>query len=166
MPAERYASRRFTEYATDPTQQKANELSMKIPGTWTLAILFAMPICAFAADRSIGQVEFDSKCAMCHGAIGKGDGWFSAQLKKSTPSLVRLKRNNGGVFPFDSVYQVIDGRKEVLAHGPRQMPVWGAVYRVDSERQYDMSSGQYVADESVTRSRILALIEYVSRLQE
>ncbi len=139
---------------------------MKILGTWACAILVALPACALAADKSLGQLEYESKCVMCHGAAGKGDGWFSGHLKGSMPSLTRLKRNNGGVFPFDSVYQVIDGRKEVLVHGPRQMPVWGAVYRVETDRQYDIYSGQYVAAEGVTRARILALIEYISRLQE
>ncbi len=139
---------------------------MKIPSSWAFAILIALPACALAADKSLGQLEYESKCVMCHGAAGKGDGWFSGYLKSGSPSLTRLKRNNGGVFPFDSVYQVIDGRKEVLVHGPRQMPVWGAVYRVESERQYDIYSGQYVTDEGVTRARILALIEYISRLQE
>ncbi len=139
---------------------------MKKLSIWASAIVIALPVCASGADKSLGQLEYESKCIICHGVTGTGDGWLSSQLKSRTPSLVRLKRNNGGVFPFDSVYEIIDGRKEVLVHGPRQMPVWGAVYRVDSERQYDMKSGQYVADESVTRARILALIEYISQLQE
>jgi len=62
------------------------------------------------------------------------------------------------------VYDVIDGRKEVLAHGRRDMPVWGAAYRTESLRDY-APYGEY-ADESLVRARILALIEYVSRLQE
>ena len=36
-----------------------------------------------------------------------------------------LSRQNGGVFPFDRVYSVIDGRQAVKGHGSRDMPVWG-----------------------------------------
>ena len=83
-----------------------------------------------------------------------------------TPSLTQLKKNNGGVFPFDRIYQVIDGRKEVLVHGPREMPVWGGVYRVETDKVYDTYLGQYLADDGMVRARILALIEYLSQLQE
>lgn len=139
---------------------------MKLLSAWAVAALIALPACVLAADKSLGQLEYESKCVMCHGAAGKGDGWFARHLKSAAPTLTRLKRDNGGVFPFDSVYQVIDGRKEVLVHGPRKMPVWGAVYRVESDKQYDIYSGQYLVDEGVIRARILALIEYISRLQE
>lgn len=139
---------------------------MRILRAWAAAVLIALPAWALAADKSLGQIEYESKCVMCHGATGKGDGWLAGYLKAGMPSLAGLKRDNGGVFPFDFVYQVIDGRKEVLAHGPREMPVWGAVYRVESERKYDIYGGQYFADEGITRARILALIEYISRLQE
>lgn len=139
---------------------------MKKLGAWAAAVLIAMPAGAATVEKSLGQREYEAKCVMCHGASGKGEGWFTKHLKSPTPTLTRLKRNNGGVFPFDSVYQVIDGRKEVLVHGSREMPAWGAVYRVDLEKQFDIYSGQYIVDEGVTRARILALIEYISRLQE
>jgi hypothetical protein len=35
----------------------------------------------------------------------------------------------GEKFPTDRVVAAIDGQKEVLAHGPRKMPVWGVVFR-------------------------------------
>ena len=130
------------------------------------ALTLVAPVFTLAAEKSIGQREYEGKCVMCHGATGKGDGWFSEYLKHRTSSLTRLKRNNGGVFPFDRVYQVIDGRKEVQVHGPREMPVWGGVYRVESEKTYDWYFGQFYVDEGIVRARILALIEYISQLQE
>ena len=139
---------------------------MRTLTAWATAVLIALPAAAPAAEKPLGQREYESKCVMCHGAAGKGDGWFVRFLKRPTPTLTLLKRHNGGVFPFDSVYQVIDGRREVLVHGPREMPVWGAVYRVESDKQFDVYSGQYMIDEGVIRARILALIEYISRLQE
>ena len=130
--------------------------------------LFAvtLPAGAQPAGKSVGQLEYENKCIKCHGVTGKGDGWFSRFLKQPPRTLTLLKKNNGGVFPFDHVYQVIDGRKDVQVHGPRDMPVWGGVYRVESGRVYDTDLGQYLADDGLVRARILALAEYVSRLQE
>jgi len=103
---------------------------------------------------------------MCHGVTGKGDGWFTKFLKTPPSTLTQLKRNNGGVFPFDRVYDVIDGRKQVLVHGTREMPVWGAQFRVESGKGFAPYYGLVYADEGAVRARILALIEYISRLQE
>jgi len=139
-------------------------ISRFIGGLAALALI--APAFTLAAEKSIGQREYEGKCAMCHGVTGKGDGWFSEYLKHPTSSITQLKRNNGGVFPFDRIYQVIDGRKEVQVHGPREMPVWGGVYRVESEKIYDVYFGQLYADEGLVRARILALIEYISQLQE
>ncbi len=139
-------------------------MSKSIAGLTVLAL--AAPALTHAAEKSVGQREYEGKCVSCHGATGKGDGWLSEYLKRRPPSLTQLQKKNGGVFPFDRVYQVIDGRKEVRIHGPRDMPVWGGVYRVDSDKVYDSTLGQYFADDGVIRARILALIEYISRLQE
>lgn len=125
-----------------------------------------LPATTPAADKSLGQVEYEQKCSMCHGDTGKGDGWFAAYLKQPTPSLTRLARDNGGVFPFNHAYEVIDGRREVRVHGPRRMPVWGSAYRAESGREFEPYYGLVYADEGVVRARILALIEYLSRLQE
>ena len=138
--------------------------SKSIAGFAVLAL--AAPLLANAADRSIGQREYESKCAMCHGATGEGDGWFAQHLKRSPSSLTQLQKKNRGVFPFDHIYQVIDGRKEVAVHGPRTMPVWGNVYRMESDKAYGTALEQYFADDGMVRARILALVEYISRLQD
>lgn len=130
------------------------------------ALTLVAPVFTLAAEKSIGQREYEGKCVMCHGVTGKGDGWFSEYLKHRTSSLTQLQRNSGGVFPFDRIYQVIDGRKQVQVHGSREMPVWGGVYRVESEKTYDWYFGQFYVDEGIVRARILALIDYISKLQE
>jgi hypothetical protein len=79
------------------------------------------------------------------------------------PDLTVLARNNKGVFPFDHVYQVIDGRRELKAHGPREMPIWGQAFNMQSSRYFPNTPPQDT--ESAARSRIMALTEYVYRLQ-
>ena len=127
------------------------------------ALLLAASAAAYAAEPApfdVGKYEYESSCAVCHGSQGKGDGPMRGQLVKRVPDIT--KRNNG-VFPFSRVYQVIDGREEVLAHGTREMPVWGRIY----SRQTSMFYEPYPPfdPESAVRSRIMALAEYVYRLQ-
>jgi hypothetical protein len=69
-----------------------------------------------------------------------------------------------GVFPFDRVYQVIDGREAVGAHGPRDMPVWGDHFSY--EARYTMGAIAPTKDvDSFVRGRIIALVGYIYTLQ-
>jgi mono/diheme cytochrome c family protein len=112
-----------------------------------------------------GKYEYEAHCAVCHGLSGKADGPFAQQLKSGTvvPNLTELSRRNNGMFSFMRVYQIIDGTQSMAAHGPREMPVWGPRYKSEAgENFYD----DYRADvEAFARARILALTEYVYRLQ-
>lgn len=117
------------------------------------------------AKLDLGKSEFESKCAICHGRDGKGNGSAAELLKKAPTDLTALSRNNGGVFPFDRVYSMIDGREWVKAHGERDMPIWGKAYSGERVR-----AAEYYADmpydmEMYVRVRILALIDYLHRLQ-
>ncbi len=112
----------------------------------------------------IGKAEYEQKCIICHGILGKGDGAYSAMLKKPASDLTTLSRKNGGVFPFAHVFETIEGTHELMAHGTREMPIWGKEYR--SSKYYD----EYLHEEGIdrsyfARSRILALTEYIYRLQ-
>jgi hypothetical protein len=69
----------------------------------------------------------------------KGDGPISGELKKRPPDLTILAKKNGGVFPLDSVYRIIDGREEIASHGNREMPVWG--YRFVPPKHFDLRFG-------------------------
>ena len=109
---------------------------------------------AQAAENTLGKNEFDARCAMCHGAGGKGDGWLADNLLKRPPSLTLLKKNNGGVFPMATVTEVIDGRKAVSLHGPRDMPVWGTVF---SSMSRDNGAG--------LQMRLANLTGYIKSLQ-
>ena len=117
---------------------------------------------AVAADKvDLGKREYESNCIACHGKDLKG-GAYVDFLKVSPPDLTLLSKKNGGVFPLERVYAVIDGRQEVKAHGPRDMPIWG--------RDYQIKAGEYYIDmnydpEAFVRGRIFALIDYLNRMQ-
>ena len=126
------------------------------------ALLLAIAVLAPSPAEAQGPSDFDSaalyraSCAPCHGPTGMGGGPVAAALKRPLPMIATLSRRNGGTFPRDHVYQIIDGRKEVAAHGSRIMPVWGAVF---AATHYG-AGGEYS-----TRVMIDALIEHVKRLQ-
>ncbi len=136
----------------------------RIAGAAGLA-LFASAM-ASAAENTLGKNEYEARCAMCHGAAGKGDGWLADNLLKRPPSLTQLKKTNGGVFPVAKVTEVIDGRKSVSLHGPREMPVWGTVYRVEEKAASAARPATLTPEEQLVRAKIRALANYVMQLQE
>jgi len=68
--------------------------------------------------------------------------------------LRRLSERYGNPLPEKRIAQFIDGRAEVEAHGPRDMPVWG-------ERLNTESAG----DERRTRALIAKLVTYLQSIQ-
>lgn len=107
----------------------------------------------------LGKREFEANCASCHGISGKGDGPMREFLTRPPADLTILSRNNAGVFPTQRLYEVIDGRR-VPSHG-REMPVWGREYKV---KDAPMADEPWDA-EMYVRTRIMALLDYLSRLQ-
>ncbi len=109
--------------------------------------------CASAQNVDVGKTEYQSSCAACHGSGAKGDGPVGKALKTAPADLTVLAKNNNGVFPYDKVYQMIDGRNTtIISHGTREMPVWG--YRFGPPQAFRL------------KNRILAVIDYLKRIQE
>jgi mono/diheme cytochrome c family protein len=117
----------------------------------------------FAQGAEFGQAEYVLSCAACHGPAGKGNGPIAESLKIPPLDLTKLSETNEGVFPVSRVYDVIDGRSAIRAHGTRNMPVWGETYM--DQLRYPGSTLSQEAMEAVVRARILGLIEYISTLQ-
>ncbi|MGE0485251.1 MAG: cytochrome c [Gammaproteobacteria bacterium] len=103
--------------------------------------------------QPLGWQDYIDHCAACHGADGRGDGPLAGELRSPPADLTRLAADNGGSFPETLVYQVIDGRRIVDAHGSSQMPIWGRRFRLEGETEMEIE---------IT---ITALIDYLESLQ-
>lgn len=133
------------------------------------AVLMAGASGIVAAEKKAkvdyGKREYQNSCILCHGADGKGNGSVVELLKKKPADLTTLSKKSNGVFPFERVYAMIDGRDMILGHGDREMPAWGNRYSSDATK-----AAEYYVDvpydmEMYARSRILALIDYLNRMQ-
>jgi hypothetical protein len=81
-----------------------------------------------------------------------------------------LAKQNNGVFPFGRIYETIDGRVEIKSHGTREMPVFGYRFWPAPTPGFSPQAPYYVDPlydrEPIMRSRILAVIDYLYRIQE
>ncbi len=119
----------------------------------------------YAQGIEYGNTDYVKFCVQCHGKAGKGDGKFANSLKRPPADLTKLSENNGGVFPTSRVYDVIDGRIEVMNQGKRDMPVWGNVLTDELTARLPRDSMSKESSDYLVRRRILLIIEYISTLQ-
>lgn len=125
------------------------------------ALLALIPIffaCREAPSPPTGQGLFLQHCASCHGESGEGTGPLASSLVHAPSDLTRIAERNGGRFDEADVMRVIDGRRAVEAHGPREMPVWGAVFEEQGR------PGHYPAYTALLHSR--ALTDYLRSIQK
>ncbi len=131
------------------------------------AILAAAAVWAAgpASADTVGSRLFADNCASCHGQDGTGTGPLAELLTVALPDLTQLKASNDGMFPFARVYNVVDGRADVAAHGGREMPVWGQVFADAAAEEYNPFPGS-TDEEAFTQDRILAVITYLQTIQK
>jgi mono/diheme cytochrome c family protein len=114
-------------------------------------IVSATPPPTMASDP---QAMFREYCAACHGLDGKGNGPAAAALKTVPADLTKINARNGGKFPLVKIERYIKGLDELPAHGSRDMPVWGQLFR-------DMVGG-----ESAAELRVRQLTNYLQKMQQ
>jgi mono/diheme cytochrome c family protein len=121
--------------------------------------LLALSACArdTVADAS-GRDMYLRYCASCHGAEGRGDGPLAGSLAKPPADLTQLAKKNGGQYDERAVMAAIDGRRQVAAHGTRDMPVWGVIFEEEGRGE------PYPAYHALLQSRLL--VDYLATLQE
>jgi mono/diheme cytochrome c family protein len=122
-----------------------------------LFLFLAVGTTAGAAETDQGKQFYMQYCASCHGKDGRGNGPVSSYLKIKVPNLTLLKKNNKGIYPLSKVMSAIDGSRAVRAHGDREMPVWGEIFRKEAE------PAKYTELTSLLKTKMIA--EYVATLQ-
>jgi hypothetical protein len=153
------------------------------------AAVLAMATHARSQDADRGQIEFLLNCASCHGTDAKGSGPENAKLHIKSVDLTVLARRNHGRFDPGAVYQMIDGRNARLSHHSAEMPIWGCRHQIPlpplpattkkqkipkrilsqmrpHEDELDSLLDLPCASEAATRERLLAIVSYLSLIQE
>src|SRR6516164_10111105 len=109
---------------------------------------------AIADEVTQGKALFMRYCASCHGPNGAGDGPLVPSLSTPPANLRVLSLRFGNPLPQGILARFIDGRADVKAHGPRDMPVWG-------EKFYAESNGE----EPKVKERIAKLVAFLQSIQ-
>ena len=99
-----------------------------------------------------GAKMFSTYCAVCHGTQGKGDGPAAKSLTKVPADLTKLTARNNGTFPDVKVRRYIEGADEVAAHGTRDMPMWGDLFKS--------------LNRDTAQMRVSALVDYLKTMQK
>ena len=112
-----------------------------------------------AQDKTFSQAAMSGAemyriyCSACHGTEGKGNGPAAPGMKARVPDLTLLSKKTGK-FPLLRVEQAIQGDGPIIAHGSREMPVYGDMFR-DVKR-----------DETFVKQRVGLLTGYIESLQQ
>lgn len=131
-----------------------------------MALALAQPATALddEAQIKLGEHEYMSSCAACHGIDGKGGGPVADVLSQGPSDLTRITERYSGAFPSGQIYKVISGQNMINPHGDRQMPVWGPRYWQDAEARAGAVPHDVDA-QALVHGRIMALVQYLESIQ-
>ena len=107
-------------------------------------------------DVAQGRALYLQYCASCHGRNADGNGPVAPALSTPPANLHLLWERYGNPLPDDQIARFIDGRADVKAHGPRDMPVWGEVWQNPKGR----------GSENRVKERISKLVAYLQSIQK
>jgi mono/diheme cytochrome c family protein len=123
-----------------------------------VVLLLALGGCSAEPASPSGEALYRRYCASCHGLQGHGDGPLAEALKRQPTDLTQLAKKDGGKLDEPKLLSFVDGRRWVKEHGPREMPVWGAVF--DEE----LKGKLYREYTGLLQSR--ALVDYIASIQQ
>ena len=95
---------------------------------------------------------FQTYCAVCHGKDARGGGPAASALTKAPADLTRIATRNGGTYPEVKVKRYIEGADQISAHGTRDMPIWGDLFKA-------------IGSSDTAALRVQGLSDYLKSLQ-
>jgi mono/diheme cytochrome c family protein len=120
-------------------------------------MLFEPAAAAGTSAIARGRALYVNYCASCHGLNADGNGPVAAALSTPPTNLRLLSERYGNPLPEDQIARFIDGRSDVKAHGPRDMPVWG-------EQVWKYPQGR--RKQTQVKGGIAALVAYLQSIQK
>jgi mono/diheme cytochrome c family protein len=135
---------------------------MRIALIWFVILAVTFPaLTGWASDQQSivrGRQLYVRYCAACHGNDADGRGPVADDLKTSPPDLRYLGERYGMPLPLGTIARFIDGRQDVAAHGPREMPVWG-------RRFYEAWTAHEAGEEDL-QTQIREIVLYLNAIQQ
>ncbi len=101
-----------------------------------------------------GQHMYQEYCAACHGADGDGQGPAASACTIKPVDLRMLASSNGGKFPYEHFYAVLQFGTATPAHGSADMPIWLPMFA-------SLNQGH----EAIAQQRMHNIANYVASLQ-
>ena len=105
-----------------------------------------------------GNEMYTTYCAVCHGADGKGNGPAAPALKSHPTDLTMLAKKNGGTFPAAHVTTTLEFGVENPAHGSKDMPIWGDLFKTLHPAGSNTSA--------LIRLRVSNITDYLKTIQQ
>jgi mono/diheme cytochrome c family protein len=123
------------------------------------AVALALLTGSASSQQSIvrGRQYYLHYCASCHGVDADGRGPTARALKAYPPDRYLGERYRMPLLT-GTIARFIDGRQYVVAHGPRDMPVWG-------RRFYDAWTAKQ-SSEGDLQVQIRDIVQYLNAIQE
>ena len=131
---------------------------------FSVNLLFTASASWAQTSIALGRADYRDNCASCHGVAGKGDGPMRSSLVKPPADLTTIAQRNGGQFPQELIWELIDGRwsGDGGPHGSREMPVWGQEFK---KRAMNKPGDSSRTAEWSARLRIISLLKYLEDIQ-